>query len=92
MPNSDVAEPCPPPEPDRVLDVTGLDCPLPILKTKLALRDLAPGQVLHVLATDPMAVVDFRAFCARTGHELLHMDRGEAGVLHFYIRHAPARP
>lgn len=80
-----------PPEPDRVLDVTGLNCPLPILKTKLALRDLQVGQVLHVMATDPMAVVDFRAFCARTGHELAHMDKTEAGVLHFYIRLAAPR-
>lgn len=75
-----------PPEPDRILDVTGLNCPLPILKTKMALRDLTTGQVLHVLATDPMAAVDFRAFCARTGHDLAYMEHTDAGVLHFYIR------
>lgn len=77
-----------PPPADERLDVTGLDCPLPILKTKVALRKVAPGQVLHVLATDPMAEVDFRAFCARTGHELLHVE--SAGpVFEFYIRRAP---
>lgn len=88
---NDAATTTTPPDPDRVLDVMGLNCPLPILKTKMALRQLEAGQVLHVMATDPMAVVDFQAFCARTGHELAHMDRAQAGVLHFYIRVAPPR-
>ncbi|MGH8509904.1 MAG: sulfurtransferase TusA family protein, partial [Gammaproteobacteria bacterium] len=46
-----------------VLDVTGLKCPLPLLKTKVELNRIQPGQILRVLATDPMAVVDLRAFC-----------------------------
>lgn len=80
-----------PPVADSVLDVTGLDCPLPILKTKVALRGVAPGQVLHVRATDPLAVLDLRAFCARTGHELLHL--GKTGeVLEFFIRRAGGDP
>jgi len=70
---------------DVVLDAKGLNCPLPILRTKLALSKMDRGQVLHVLATDPHSVVDFQAFCARTVHELLRMDRGE-DLFQFYIR------
>jgi tRNA 2-thiouridine synthesizing protein A len=55
----------------QVLDVKGLNCPLPILKAKKALKDMAPGATLQVLATDPGAVKDFEAFCRATGNELL---------------------
>ena len=70
---------------DEVLNVKGLNCPLPILKTKVAINRMTPGQVLHVLATDPLAVVDFRSFCARTGHELLKLV-DDPEVCEFYIR------
>lgn len=56
---------------DRELDVKGLNCPLPILRTKKALSDMSPGQVLHVLATDPGSLKDFQAFARQTGNELL---------------------
>lgn len=56
---------------DRELDVRGLNCPLPILRTKKALADMESGQVLHVLATDPGSVKDFAAFAKQTGNELL---------------------
>jgi tRNA 2-thiouridine synthesizing protein A len=56
---------------DKELDARGLNCPLPILRTKKALTDLRPGQVLKVLATDPGAVKDFETFSRQTGHELL---------------------
>lgn len=56
---------------DKELDVKGLNCPLPILRTKKALSEMASGQVLHVLATDPGAVKDFQAFARQTGNELL---------------------
>ena len=56
---------------DKELDARGLNCPLPILKTKKALADLQSGQVLKVLATDPGAVKDFQAFSRQTGHHLL---------------------
>ena len=48
------------------LDAKGLGCPLPILKTKVALSRMKAGEVLHVAATDPHSVIDFKAFCART--------------------------
>ena len=47
---------------DRELDVKGLNCPLPILRTKKALSEMTSGQVLHVLATEAGAVKDFQAF------------------------------
>ena len=56
---------------DKELDARGLNCPLPILRTKKALADLQSGQVLKVVATDPGAVKDFQAFSRQTGHELL---------------------
>lgn len=56
---------------DADLDVRGLNCPLPILRTKKRLVTLAPGQRLRVRATDPHAVIDFTAFCLRSEHELL---------------------
>ena len=55
-----------PPRSDVTLDAKGLDCPLPILKTKVALSRMKAGEVLHVAATDPHSVIDFKAFCART--------------------------
>ena len=70
---------------DQRLDVKGLNCPLPILRTKLMLSRMTDGQVLHVIATDPHSVIDFQAFCERTKHALLHLDRAEE-LFQFYIR------
>ena len=61
---------------DKELDARGLNCPLPILRTKKALTDLQSGQVLKVVATDPGAVKDSQTFSKQTGHELLQ--HGEA--------------
>ena len=55
----------------EVLDVTGLSCPLPVLRAKVTLGKMAPGERLRVLATDPYSVMDFEAFCEKTGHRLL---------------------
>ena len=56
---------------DKELDARNLSCPLPILKTKKALNELASGQVLKVLATDPGSIKDMQAFASQTGHALL---------------------
>lgn len=56
---------------DKELDTRGLNCPLPILKAKKALADMASGQVLKVVATDPGSVKDFQSFSKQTGNELL---------------------
>jgi tRNA 2-thiouridine synthesizing protein A len=55
----------------KELDARGLNCPLPILKTKKALAEMSSGQILRVLATDPGSVRDFQAFSKQTGNELL---------------------
>jgi tRNA 2-thiouridine synthesizing protein A len=59
---------------DKEIDARGLNCPLPILRTKKALTDLQSGQVLKVLATDPGSVKDFQTFARQTGHQLLSHD------------------
>ena len=56
---------------DQTLDAKGLNCPLPILKAKKALKGMEAGQVLEILSTDPGSVADFAAFCNQTGNELL---------------------
>jgi tRNA 2-thiouridine synthesizing protein A len=56
---------------DKELDARGLNCPLPILRTKKSLNDMVSGQILRVLATDPGSVKDFQAFSRQTGNELL---------------------
>jgi tRNA 2-thiouridine synthesizing protein A len=71
---------------DATLDATGLLCPLPVLKARRALKPLAPGAVLEVLATDPGAVKDFGHFCQTTGCELLEMSEQPGGVLRFRMR------
>ena len=70
---------------DNVLDVKGLNCPLPILKTKKALKALAQGDTLEVLSTDPGSVADFQAFCRTTGNELLEHDE-DGGVYSFLLQ------
>lgn len=70
---------------DKELDARGLNCPLPILRTKKALAEMSSGQVLHVLATDPGSVKDFAAFSKQTGNELL--SQAESGKeFEFFIK------
>ena len=70
---------------EMLLDVKGMSCPLPVLRANRALRGMAPGERLRVLATDRAAVADFQAFCRETGHALLAWSE-EAGVFSFLIR------
>ena len=69
------------------LDARGLNCPLPILKTRKAIARLASGALLEVAATDPGAVKDIDAFCRQTGHTLL-ASRAQDGEYLFTIRKA----
>ena len=62
---------------DKELDARGLNCPLPILRTKMFLQEMGAGQTLKILATDPGSVKDFQAFAKQTGNEL--MSSTEAG-------------
>ena len=70
---------------ETLLDVKGMACPLPVLRANRALRALAPGERLRVLATDRAAIADFQAFCRETGHALLAWSE-DAGTLSFVIR------
>lgn len=68
-----------------VLDAKGLNCPLPILRVKKAIKDVPVGGTLQVLATDPGAVKDFEAFCRATGQQLVEW-KEEGGVFTFNIK------
>jgi tRNA 2-thiouridine synthesizing protein A len=70
---------------ETLLDARGLKCPLPVLRARKAIQGLAPGEVLHVLATDPGSVRDFQAFCAATGH-LLEEQGEQEGAFSFRVR------
>lgn len=70
---------------DKELDTCGLNCPLPILKTKKTLNDMSSGQVLKVMATDPGSLRDFEAFARQTGHELVQQTTQD-GRYEFYLR------
>ena len=70
---------------DRDLDVKGLNCPLPILRTKKALAEMTSGQVLRVQATDPGALKDFPVFARQTGNELLEQREVER-VYEFFLK------
>ncbi|CAG1010236.1 Sulfur carrier protein TusA [Burkholderiales bacterium] len=70
---------------DKELDARGLSCPLPILKTKKSLNDLASGQVLKVVSTDPGSVKDMQAFSNQTGNPLLSQSE-EGKEFVFFLR------
>ncbi len=70
---------------DQTLDAKGLNCPLPILKTKKAVEALAKDQVLKVVTTDPGSKNDMASWAKRTGNEVLKMEEG-SGLFTFYIK------
>ena len=69
----------------KTLDLKGLSCPIPIVKTAQAFKELDPGDVIEALATDPGSVADFAAWCTSTGNELVEQDAAD-GVFRFVIR------
>ena len=70
---------------DHKLDCLGLFCPMPVLKTRDAIKQMAVGQVLEMTSDDPASEADMRSWSAKTGHELLEIDRNGA-VYRFLIR------
>ena len=70
----------------KELDTRGLNCPLPILKTKKALAEMGAGELLKVLATDPGSMRDFQAFARQTGHELVEQSTEGDEFVHV-LRH-----
>ena len=82
------------PEPDHpemeVLDATGLLCPEPVIRVSRLVRNLASGSLLQVLVDDPLAELDLRVFCERTGHEFVGVasveSAGDSTVQRIIIR------
>lgn len=72
---------------NKIIDLQGLNCPMPILKTKQALMKAKSGDQLTILATDPHSEVDFKAYLSRTDHQLISFSE-EDGVFTFVIQKA----
>lgn len=62
-------------DPEQTLDLSGLLCPLPVLKAGKRLRSMRPGATLVVMATDPMAEIDLPHYCREQGHDMLGLTR-----------------
>ena len=67
------------------LNLKGLSCPLPIVKTAKAMKELPPGEIVEVLATDPGSVPDFKAFCQATGNQMVESSE-DSGVYRFVLK------
>ncbi len=74
---------------EHLLDAKGLNCPLPILKARKALKDVPSGEILEILSTDPGSVADFEAFCRQSGNELVEHSENDS-VYRFLIKHTAA--
>lgn len=70
---------------DMILDLKGLICPMPVLKTKKAIDGISSGQTLEVIATDPASKADIPAFLSRLGHELVEAVEKD-GIFSFLIK------
>ncbi len=73
-----------------ILDLSGLKCPLPVLRTRKALKSMAPGDRLEVRCTDPLAVIDIPHLVEITGDRLKIIERGERDVVFRIEKSAPA--
>lgn len=71
---------------DKELDTRGLNCPLPILKAKKALADMASGDLLKIISTDPGSMRDFQAFSRQTGNELVDQEIRGSDFVHLLRR------
>lgn len=70
---------------DREVDARGLNCPLPILRTKKTLNGMTSGQIVRIVATDPASVRDFQAFARQTGNQLVQQTEQD-GAFVFLLR------
>jgi tRNA 2-thiouridine synthesizing protein A len=75
------------PEEPRILDLRGLNCPLPVLKTRKAMAAMSPGARLWVETTDPLAVIDLPNYCVESGNRLITRERAKE-VERFLIERA----
>ncbi|MHB2267817.1 sulfurtransferase TusA family protein [Aliihoeflea sp. PC F10.4] len=74
----------------EIYDLRGLNCPLPVLKTRKRLQAMKPGDTLTIETTDPLASVDVPAFCAEDGHRLVSSEAVEGG--HRFVIEKLSRP
>ncbi len=70
----------------QTLDAKGLNCPMPIMKAKKAIKGIETGETLEILSTDPGSVRDFDSFCKATGNELLESGEDDDGTYRFVIK------
>lgn len=69
---------------DKVMDLKGMPCPMPIVKVSKGIKDVEVGQVIEAITTDPGALADFPAWAKTSGNEILKTDQQE-GLIKFYI-------
>jgi TusA-related sulfurtransferase len=70
---------------DKVMDLKGLACPMPVVKVSKGIKDVEIGQVIEAVTTDPGSLADFPAWARTSGNEILKTDQ-EGGVIRFYIK------
>ena len=70
---------------DKVMDLKGLPCPMPVVKVSKGIKDVQVGQVIEALTTDPGALTDFPAWARTSGNEIVKTDQ-DSGVIKFYIK------
>ncbi|MDH7499824.1 MAG: sulfurtransferase TusA family protein [candidate division NC10 bacterium] len=70
---------------DKVMDLKGLPCPMPVVKVSKGIKEIEVGQVLEAVTTDPGALADFPAWARTSGNEILKTEQGE-GTIRFYIQ------
>ena len=72
--------------PDKVLDCSGLKCPMPLVKTTKAIKEIASGKILEIISTDPGSEWDVAAWAKQTQNALLALKQGANGEWHFFIK------
>ena len=70
---------------DKVMDLKGLPCPMPVVKVSKGIKDVQVGQVIEALTTDPGALSDFPAWARTSGNEILKTEQGD-GIIKIYIK------
>ena len=72
---------------DKVMDLKGLPCPMPVVKMSKGIKEVEVGQVVEAITTDPGSLADFPAWAKTSGNEILKTDQ-QNGVIKFYIKRA----
>ena len=70
---------------DKVMDLKGLPCPMPVVKVSKGIKEIEVGQVIEAVTTDPGALSDFPAWARTSGNEIIKTDQGD-GIITFYIQ------